>query len=227
MSRPPKALVFDLDGTLLDSMPLVLRAYHHALAPYAAPMTDAELMARLGGPPERIFEQLLSDSTHVTGALERLARYSGEAWQLIEPFPGMIDALDAYRRAGCALGVWTGRERASTEWLLQRHGLAGRIQQVVCGDDLGTHKPDPAGLAEILRRLGAPTDDAVFVGDADVDVAAGARLGVRTLHIAHGVPPSATVRAEAWRSVDTPSAAYEMLRTLFPPDTTPARTSVP
>lgn len=227
MSRPPQAIVFDLDGTLLDSMPLVLRAYHHALAPYLSPLTDAELLQRMGGPPERIFEQLLQDSTHVTGAMERLQRYAGEAWELIQPFPGMLEALDAYRRAGCRLGVWTGRERASTEWLLQRHGLAGRIQQLVCGDDLGSHKPDPAGLAEILRRLDATRSTAVFVGDADVDVQAGAQLGVPTLHIAHGVPRSATVREQAWRSVDTPAEAYEMLRTLFPPDTTPGTTSVP
>lgn len=227
MIDPIRAIVFDLDGTLLDSMPLVLQAYHHAIAPYRSPMTDAELLKRMGGPPQRIFEQLLEHSTHVTGALERLETYAAQAWQLIKPYPGVTQALDHLRAAEVKLGIWTGRERESTEWLLQAHALTGRIETMVCGDDLPSHKPDPAGLADVLRRLGVNQTDAVFVGDAAVDVEAGAALGVRTIFIAHGTAPSHAVRGAAWRCVDTPNEAYDLLRRQVSPDLRDTRKSEP
>ncbi len=219
MSAAIRAVVFDLDGTLLDSMPLVLRAYQHALAPYVTALTDGELLRRMGGPPRRIFEQLIDDRTHVSAALHRLDAYAMEAWQQIEPFPGMIPAVDDLRAAGCRLAIWTGRERASTEWLLRRHGLAARIQVAVCGDDLPSHKPDPAGLAEALRLLGVSAGEAVFVGDAGVDVRAGVQLGVRTVFIRHSPTPVGEDEAGAWQVADTPGAAYDFLRRQVSPDT--------
>lgn len=223
----PRAFVFDLDGTLIDSMPLVVRAYQHALAPYHSPLSEAELLQRMGGPPERIFAQLLQDSTHISGALQRLETYAADAWKLIQPFPGVREMLDALAAARCQLALWTGRERASAEWLLREHEFASRIRVTLCGDDLPTHKPDPAGLAELLRRLQAQPADAVFVGDAGVDVQAGAALGVRTVYITHGAETEPSLRAAAWRVVDTPAEAYGLLRSLLPPDTTVAAKSVP
>lgn len=217
MTAALRGLVFDLDGTLIDSMGLVLRAYHHALEPYAAPLSDAELMTRMGGPPQRIFEQLLADSSHVSGALRRLEHFARDAWQKIEPFPGALPALGTFRATGCRLGLWTGRERESTEWLLARHGLAAHLEVLVCGDDLPTHKPDPEGLAAAIRQLGLTTADTVFIGDAEVDVLAGVALGVRTVFIRHGNP--AAVEAQAWRVVDTPADAYRLLSSLLGVDT--------
>jgi len=208
----PRAVVFDLDGTLLDSMPLVLRAYAHALAPFCQPLSDDALLARLGGPPERVFLEMIPDRAQVAEALRRLREISLQYWKLIQPFDGMLALIDELHGAACTVGVWTGRERESTEWLLHEHGLRGKLDALVCGDDMPSHKPDPAGLAEVLRRLGVARSNALFVGDADVDVVAGGAIDVRTLLIRHGRAVNLGVLAQAWRVVDTPAEAYAVLR---------------
>lgn len=212
MTPKAKCVLFDLDGTLVDSMPLVLRAYAHALQPFYPNLTDGEITARLGGPPERMFAEMLVEPERVETALERLKECSLANWKLIRPFAGMAALLTELRAAGCAIAIWTGRERESAEWLLREHGIAPQVQTFVCGDDLATHKPDPAGLAEVLRRLEVPVGEALFVGDADVDVLAGAAIGVRTLLIHDGRPLDAAVRSKAWRVAGAPSEAYAIVR---------------
>lgn len=210
MSRRPalRAVVYDLDGTLVDSMPMVLQAFAHALAPYRPPLPPMELFARLGGPPDRTFRDLLGNEAHAAGAMRRLEEFSRANWRLIQPFAGMDGHLDAMRAAGLALALWTGRERESTEWILREQRLAAILRTVVCGDDLPTHKPHPGGIEEILRRLDVARGQALFVGDADVDVLAGAEAGVRTLLIRHGRAVRPEVAAKAWRIVETPAEAY-------------------
>lgn len=214
MNAPMRAVVFDLDGTLLDSMPLVLRAYAHALEPFHPPLSEEALLARLGGPPEKIFQQLLDNRSHVTDALQRLEKFGVENWQRIEPFAGMAELLRSLKNAGAALAVWTGRERESADWLLRRHGISEYLQTFVCGDDLPTHKPDPTGLVTVLQRLRVSGEEALFVGDAEVDLMAGAAVGVRTLLITHGLGLTAALADKAWQIVRTPAEAYDALRSL-------------
>jgi len=212
--RTLQAVVYDLDGTLVDSMPMVLQAFAHALAPFLPPLPPMELFARLGGPPDRTFRDLLGSETHAAEALRRLEQFSRANWRLIQAFEGMAGHLDAMRADGLALALWTGRERESTEWILREHQLEARLRTVVCGDDLPTHKPHPGGLEEILRRLAVAREETLFVGDADVDVLAGAEAGVRTLLIRHGREVPSGVMAKAWRVVETPAEAYAVARTL-------------
>ena len=207
-----QAVVFDLDGTLVNSMPLVLRGYAQALAPYHPPLDEARILALLGGPPDRFFRQLLPDATQATAALARLEEFFLEHAELIQPFAGAGELLDVLRAAGRRIGIWTGRERVSTEWILRRHGLATRIDAAVCGDDLPSHQPDPAGRQSGLARLGIAPGAALFVGDGDVDVLAGAASGVRTLLIRHGRRIRPAVQAKAWETVETPAEAFVRLR---------------
>lgn len=207
-----RAVVFDLDGTLVDSMPLVLRAYAHALEPFAPDLTAEKILALLGGPPERFFQSVVGSAQHAAAALERLNAYSAEHWRTIVAFDGVSALLEHLRGASLGVGIWTGRERRSTELLLREHGIAAWVDACVCGDDLPSHKPDPAGLEAALCQLDVGRDDAWFVGDADVDVLAGAALGVRTLLITHGRETTAALRAKAWRVVETPAEAYVLLR---------------
>lgn len=212
-THPPlRAVVFDLDGTLVDSMPLVLRAFTHAMEPFRASITEAELISTLGGPPDRTFLQLIGDVQHVPTAMRRLRDFSLANWKLIQPFDGMHDLLDTLRAVPHAVAIWTGRERESTEWILREQSLLAKLDAWVCGDDLPTHKPHPGGLEEVLRRLSVERDEAIFVGDADVDVLAGAEGGVRTILIRHGRAVSREVEAKAWHVVETPAQAYAFLR---------------
>jgi len=214
MSRRPeiRAVIYDLDGTLVDSMPLVLRAFAHALEPFLPPLPPMELFARLGGPPDRTFRALLGDEAQVDVALRRLVDFSRAHWRLIEPFTGMAGHLEEVAATRRAIALWTGRERESTEWILREQNLSATFEAVVCGDDLPTHKPHPGGLLEILRRLAVAPEAVIFVGDGDVDVLAGADAGVRTILIRHGRDAGPEVLTKAWMVVDTPGEAYAAVR---------------
>lgn len=207
-----QAVVFDLDGTLVDSMPLVLQAFAHALRPARGEMTAEMIMAHLGGPPDRTFQSLIDNEAQMAEAMRRLHEYSMTHWRLIQPFAGMHGMLDALRLERRAIAVWTGRERQSTEWILQEHGIGAKLDAYVCGDDLATHKPHPGGLEETLHKLSMTREQSLFVGDADVDILAGAECGVRSLLITHDRPVAAEVRAKAWRTVVTPAEAYAIVR---------------
>jgi HAD superfamily hydrolase (TIGR01549 family) len=214
MTRPVplRAIVFDLDGTLLDSMPLVLAAIAHALEPFG-PRPTTEIFAKLGGPPERFLGTLLDDLNNIPAALERMERYHRENAHLIQPYEGVGVMLAELARRGIRVGIWTGRDRANTDWLLREHQLAGFFATVVCGDDLPTHKPDPEGLREIMRRLGVQPAEVLFVGDADVDVLGGVGCGVDTLLIRHAREVELHIASQSWRVVGSPGEAFEVVRT--------------
>lgn len=206
-SHPTRAVVFDLDGTLLDSLSLVLRAFTHAVAPFGGRPTMA-MFATLGGPPDKVFNDLVDDPGQVPAALRRLHDFNQENQHLITPFAGAVELLDQLRARSVRLGVWTGRDRASTDYLLKVHQLTERFEAVVCGDDLASHKPDSEGLINLLKRLEVTAAHTLYVGDADVDVLGGAGARVDTILISQARVANPSVAAKAWRTVDSPAAAY-------------------
>jgi HAD superfamily hydrolase (TIGR01509 family) len=205
-----RAVVFDLDGTLLDSLPLVLRAISHALEPFGARPT-MEIFANLGGPPERFLGPLLDDLRNLPVALERLESFHRENAHLIRPYEGVGTLLAGLRTFDVQLALWTGRDRESADWLLKNHHLHGYFDTVVCGDDLPSHKPDPAGLCEIMRRLGVKPAETLLVGDADVDVLGGVGGGVDTLLIRHNRAVELHIAAKSWHTVASPNEAFSVV----------------
>ncbi|MEX2044287.1 MAG: HAD-IA family hydrolase [Opitutus sp.] len=210
MKRPfdPRAVVFDLDGTLLDSLTLVLQAIEHALEPYGSRPTR-DIFAQLGGPPERFLPLLLPDRKHLRAAIERMESYHRANMHLIRPFAGAVPLLERLRSEGRRIAIWTGRDRASAILLLHEHRLAEYFGAVICGDDLPSHKPDPEGLHEVMRQLGVCAAETLFVGDADVDVLGGAACGVNTLLIRHDRAIEPAISARSWRTVASPTEAFE------------------
>ncbi len=206
-----RAVVFDLDGTLIDSMPLVLRAFAHALAPFRPDLDIDGIFQRLGGPPERTLFELTGDSVKAAEAMRRLESFGFENGALVQPFEGMIAMLSGLHTRGLKLAIWTGRDRHTTEAIFAAHDLGRFFSAVVCGDDLPTHKPHPAGLREILARLGVQPHEVLYAGDADADVLGGAEAGVRTVLIEHGRAVETAIRGQAWRVVDTPGEAYVII----------------
>ncbi len=209
-SFSPKAVVFDLDGTLLDSLALVLRSIAHAIEPYAPPTED--IFARLGGPPERFLCSLVPDPSHVAPAVRRMEAFHRANGHLIQPFAGAEALLSELQARGVAMGIWTGRDRESADHLLREHRLARFFGAIVCGDDLPTHKPDGDGLREVLRRVCTSAVDTLLVGDADVDVLGGVACGVRTLLIRHARRIEPGIIQQAWRTARSPEEAFATVR---------------
>src|SRR5688500_6283985 len=95
----PRVVVFDFDGTLMDSLPLVLAAITHAIGPFGQRPT-MDIFAQLGGPPERFLPALINDLGHLPVALERLTAFHRENAHLIRPYEGAKVLLERLRGAG-------------------------------------------------------------------------------------------------------------------------------
>jgi pyrophosphatase PpaX len=156
---------------------------------------------------------LLKEPANLTVALARFEEFHAANSHRIRPFSGVAALLVRLREAGVGVALWTGRDRVSTEILLGEHQLKGYFATAVCGDDLPSHKPDSAGLKEIMRRLQVAPSETLLVGDADVDVLGGVGGGVDTLLIRHGRVVQPEIMGRSWRSVLTPSEAFELLLT--------------
>lgn len=212
-ATPPRLVVFDFDGTLIDSLTLVLEAIAHAIEPFGRERPTRAIFAHLGGPPERFLPTFLNDLSHLPTAMARLESYHRQNTHLIRPFEGVAALLDELRAQGVLTAIWTGRDRVSCEWLLSEHGLRERFATVVCGDDLPTHKPDPEGLRQIMRRLAVTPAQTLFVGDAAVDVLGGAACGVDTILIRHDRQVEAHITARTWQTALTPADAFRLVLT--------------
>ncbi|MCU0229914.1 MAG: HAD family hydrolase [Acidobacteria bacterium] len=173
LPRPPRAVLFDLDGVLADSFEAWVAVLDGCRARRGLP--------RLGPGPVRASwgQGIAADvQTFFPGeTVERLARdYDAgflEHLDLVRAIDGAVPAVEAIAAAGLPVAVVTNSPVALTRRVLGQLGLEGRVTTIAGGDEVPRGKPDPALVLLALRRLGLPADQAVFVGDTALDVAAG------------------------------------------------------
>ena len=216
-STAKSAAIFDLDGTLVDSMPFVIETFIHAVAPFREPPSEVEVLSQLGGPLETCLRNLLGPKAigSLPAAKERLLKYEHGHEVRLSPFAGARELLASLQARGVKLGIWTGRDRWSAEKILETHRFAGFFRALVCGDDLPSHKPDPAGLLRAIELVGAAAAQTVFMGDADADVLGGHAAGVHTIFVHHGRVAPAHVVSRAAEVFAEPGAAYAAVRRHF------------
>jgi pyrophosphatase PpaX len=195
--KDKRVILFDLDGTLIDTTDLILSCFHHCwekvcgithpraalLQTFGMPLKDAMwiLVERANEPrpePRRdgetsvLIEQLVSEyRTFNLANHDTLAR----------PFLQMRDALVELRNREYALGVVTSKGRDLAVRGLNLCSLADLFDTAVFLEDTNRHKPDPAPVLEALSRLNAPPHRAAYVGDSAHDILAGRRAGVQTI----------------------------------------------
>lgn len=185
-----RVLVLDLDGTLVDSLPHLFRAFREAVRPFVKrPPTDAEIVATFGPAERGCLEKLLRHpELALPGAWEHLDEahavflrlYRDDLAKQVRLFPGMADVLHAAEEQGWYLAVFTGKGRPSALYTLEQLGLVPRIAIVVSSDDVQHHKPAPDGLLAIMKHCRAAPQDVLVVGDAPADIAAGKAVGCPT-----------------------------------------------
>jgi pyrophosphatase PpaX len=187
----PIALLFDLDGTLVDTTELILGAMRHAFADYPGRRpSDADWVRGVGKPLRVQMLELAEQPGHVDGLV---ARYRTWFWEhhdgMTRPFPEAAELLAGLRAGGHPVGVVTAKLEEPARRSLERAGLWRSIDVVVGADSLPEHKPDPAPVRLALSRLGRRPDEAVLVGDSPHDVAAGNAAGVATAAALWGASP--------------------------------------
>jgi pyrophosphatase PpaX len=182
MRRPP-AILFDLDGTLVDTVELILASMRHAFDGYAAGCpTDAEWIAGIGTPLRAQLTSFARSPGDVEHLVERYRAHQSEHHdRMTRCYEGARETVALLRGRGHPLAVVTSKHLAPAERTLRHVGLARYVEVVVGADSCERHKPDPAPVLLALARLGYPPAEALFVGDSPHDVAAGNSAGVVTV----------------------------------------------
>ena len=187
-------LVFDLDGTLVDSLPDLAAALNRLLAADARPALPPErIRTMVGDGVAKLVERGLAATGAVPGAaafatlLARFhADYAPRAAELTRPYPGVAELLPRLAGAGWRLALCTNKPQAATLHILQALGLAGSIGTVAGGDRFGLHKPDPRHLTLAVAAAGSTPDRAIMIGDGPQDLAAARGAGMRAIAALYG-----------------------------------------
>ena len=187
-----KLVIWDLDGTLIDSAHLIVDAMEKAAAAADLPIPTAEATRRIIGlsvpqAVEELFGVLSEDAAQrlVSGYRNAfLANRSAPGF--LEPvFEGCYDALNHFDGAGFIQGIATGKARRGVDHFLETHDLEGRFVTIQTADR-HPGKPDPAMVLAALAETGAETHEAVMIGDTAFDVEMAANAGVRTIGVSWG-----------------------------------------
>ncbi len=176
----PRAVLFDLDGTLIDTFHLYLEAYTRALTPFLGrvPTLD-DFIARKPSSERHFLAEWLGAERAVACHAEVQRHYEVLHDALCEgPYEGVREMLAALRTAGYPLGIVTGKGRAAWEITEAAFDL-GRFQVVITEDDVPHPKPEPSGLLAAAERLGIEPAQALYIGDSLADLEAGRRAGMQ------------------------------------------------
>jgi phosphoglycolate phosphatase len=204
--RPP-TIVFDLDGTLVDTAADLVATLNAIVAPEGiGRVALADGRAMVGHGARAMIESAFAASGQTVGAsrLDRLfaaflAHYGAHMADRSRPFPGVEDALDRFAAAGWRLAVCTNKHEAIARRLLELLGLGQRFAAVTGQDTFGFRKPDPRHLTETIRLAGGSAGRAIMVGDSltDVDTAIAAAVPVVAVTFGYSAVPPARLGADA------------------------------
>jgi pyrophosphatase PpaX len=205
-------VLFDLDGTLVDSGAMILASFRHATKTVLErELSDAELMASVGTP---LREQMrLIDAERADELVAVYRAHNVPLHDKLEACEGMLDALSRLKAEGRRLGIVTAKRGSTVELAFEVLPLRAYFDVVVTADDVDRHKPAPDPLLAALERLGAPPDEAAYVGDSPFDVAAAKAAGVFSVAVTWGgIHSEELLRAEGPDAVvSTPEELLDAL----------------
>jgi HAD superfamily hydrolase (TIGR01509 family) len=198
------AVIFDCDGTLVDSEPLARSAWERALGRYGYALTDDDAEASVGLPYPRV-HAYFAERVELPPAEPFWGEFSGELFALIDselaPFDDAVSAARELRSRGVPVGVASSSPRDRLQRTLRRAGLLDAFDVVVAGDEVENGKPAPDMFLLAARRLGVPPEECVVIEDSPPGVQAGLAAGMTTLAVSR-VPGTEAALADADRVVD-------------------------
>lgn len=191
----PKLVIFDLDGTLLDSVPDLASAIDSMLLGLGRPVAGVERVRDwVGNGSMVLVRRALSGSIVHAGVDQQQAELAHHAFlqaysgghTLTSVYPGVMAFLEALEARGIAMAVATNKPERFVAPLLEEKGMLGYFDWLVGGDTLPVQKPDPAALHWIMREAGVAVADTLFIGDSRNDVLAGQAAGVKVVAVSYG-----------------------------------------
>lgn len=192
MTNPKPIILFDLDGTLIDSAPDLVGTLNIILKRHGRTTLTISAVKKLVGNGARA---LLERGFKETGApaenldaltVEFIETYVPNCAVLSRPFSGVIETLDTFANSGYRMAVCTNKPQAPSETILTELGLMQYFEVVVGGDFFPMRKPDPQHLLGALQLMDAPENPAIMVGDSYNDVASARNAGMPVIVVTYG-----------------------------------------
>ena len=219
----PATVVFDLDGTLVDTAPDLVATLNAVLARQGLPPLDyAAARNMVGGGARMMIERGLKAEGRVLATAEIdalvkdfIALYAEHIADNSHPFPGVAAALDALAAEGCRLAVCTNKLEWLSLRLLEAVGFTARFVAICGPDTFGVRKPDPEMLRRTIERAGGQAARAVMVGDSITDIAAARAAGVPVIAVDFGYSEQPIAELGANRVIsafeELPGTVWELL----------------
>ena len=180
----PKAIIFDMDGTLVSSLPVIYHCENEISRKYLkTSLTLEDVISKFGPPAHTIIRDMtrnLSDEVQSRAVADYYECYRTYISSRGLVFPGITELLRKIKSSGRRLALFTGVEKAMMEYTLNPFGLSEFFQVRIAADDVQKSKPDPEGINLALRRIEADAKESMYVGDSPADIVAGRRAGVLT-----------------------------------------------
>jgi phosphoglycolate phosphatase len=189
-------IVFDLDGTLVDTAPDLTNALNDALIRRGHRPIPQETIRQAVGFGARV---MIEEALHRAGALEDidamladfLVHYEANIAAESRPFPGAVASLDALAASGARLAVCTNKREHLSRKLLAELGLGGYFHGIAGRDTFSVSKPDPGHLTQVIALAGGAPTRAIMVGDSDVDLRTAKDASVPSILVSFGYAPRA------------------------------------
>lgn len=207
----PALVMFDLDGTLLDSVPDLTAAVNRALGETGRPSVTLEQVRDWVGNGVRVLvRRALAGSSEHAGVDDKLAEemlqrfnqaYGGDHI-LSTVYPGVIEFLDTLSARAIPMAIVTNKAERFVAPLLLEKGLAGYFDRIIGGDTLPWQKPSPEPLLHVLAEAGVEPTQALFIGDSRSDVRAAAAAGVPCIALSYGYNHGRPISEETANVVD-------------------------
>jgi phosphoglycolate phosphatase len=200
-------LIFDLDGTLVDSKLDLAQAVNATRSHMGmSPLDNERVYSYVGnGAPVLIRRAMGAQATEpeVQEALEFFLEYYREHYlDYTTLYPGVREALDRLSAAGKRMAVLTNKPVRISRAILEGLGVAGHFFQIYGGNSFDLKKPDPVGVAALIKETGIPADRCLMIGDSSVDIQTARNAGVASCGVTYGFQPETLADPAPDRLVD-------------------------
>ncbi|OAB42178.1 pyrophosphatase PpaX [Paenibacillus glacialis] len=172
-------ILFDLDGTIIDTNELIIKSFIHVLEDHTqAPFTREQIIPKMGLTLEQQM-QIFSGVEDVTHFVQAYRTYNDVVHdEMVQPFPQVLEVIEALHHKGIAMGVVTTKNRPGTLKVLEMFGLMKYMKSIVTVIDVEYPKPHPEPVLKALKELGSDPRKTLMVGDSPVDIQAANAAGV-------------------------------------------------